>query len=246
MVYLSDSGGHGNLWVAKTDGSSVHQVTFEHDPSVVIGVPIWSPVSTQIVFIVTSHGKTGEWLVNSDGSGRHRFVEHGSGALWSADGRWLYYARGTCIYKVLIQGGSEVQVRCEGVSLPLGISGDGTTLFYSHVLYSGLDLRRSHPDSGPSESFGRVPAARTPIDRTLWQMVLSRDDKWFASPLTDHGTTNLWVMPSNGGSLRMLTDFGNRPTIIMRRISWAPDGKSLYAAVADTDADIVLLDGLLQ
>jgi hypothetical protein len=44
----------------------------------------------------------------------------------------------------------------------------------------------------------------------------------------------------------MLTDFGNRSTIIMRRISWAPDGKSIYAALADTDADIALLDGLLQ
>jgi hypothetical protein len=31
----------------------------------------------------------------------------------------------------------------------------------------------------------------------------------------------------------------------VRRVSWSPDGKYIYAAVADTDADIVLLDGLL-
>jgi eukaryotic-like serine/threonine-protein kinase len=245
VVFLSDSGGHGNLWIAKTDGSAVRQITFEHDPSVVIGVPIWSPVSTQIVFILTRNGKTGEWLVNSDGSGLHQFVEHGSGALWSADGRWLYYARGACIEKVPLQGGPALRVRCEQIPLPLGISSDGATFFYSNVNYAGYDLRRSRPESSPSESVGLIPASRIPVDRTLWQVVLSPDDKWLAAPLIDRGTTNLWLMPSGGGPLRMLTDFGARSTVIMRRISWSPDGKALYAALADTDADIALLDGLL-
>jgi hypothetical protein len=30
-----------------------------------------------------------------------------------------------------------------------------------------------------------------------------------------------------------------------RQVSWAPDGKSIHAAVADVNADIVLLDGLI-
>jgi hypothetical protein len=34
--------------------------------------------------------------------------------------------------------------------------------------------------------------------------------------------------------------------VIVRRVSWSPDGKYIYAAIADTDADVVLLDGLLQ
>jgi hypothetical protein len=34
--------------------------------------------------------------------------------------------------------------------------------------------------------------------------------------------------------------------VIARRISWSPDSGFLYAAVADTDADIVLLNGLLR
>lgn len=246
VVFLSDSGGHGNLWVAKVDGSAVRQITFEQDPSVVIGVPIWSPVSAQIVFILTRNGNTGEWLVNSDGSGLHQLVERGSGALWSADGRWLYYSRGPCIEKIPVQGGPAARVRCDVLPLALGISRDGATLFYASILYGGYDLRRARPESGRSETVGRIPASRIPVDRTLWQTVLSPDDNWLAAPLTDRGTTNLWMMPSGGGSLRMLTDFGGRSTVIMRRVSWAPDGKSLYAALADTDADIVLLDGLLE
>jgi hypothetical protein len=33
--------------------------------------------------------------------------------------------------------------------------------------------------------------------------------------------------------------------VIVRRVSWSPDGKYIYAAIADTDADVVLLNGLL-
>ena len=63
-------------------------------------------------------------------------------------------------------------------------------------------------------------------------------------PLPDGGTSNIWALPTDGGPMRPLTDFGDRSVVIARRVSWSPDSKFLYAAVADTDADIVLLDGL--
>jgi Tol biopolymer transport system component len=53
LVYLSDSGGRGNLWVVRTDGSTIRQITFERDPNVSIGLPVWSPTGAQIVFIVS-------------------------------------------------------------------------------------------------------------------------------------------------------------------------------------------------
>jgi len=34
--------------------------------------------------------------------------------------------------------------------------------------------------------------------------------------------------------------------VIARQVSWSPDGKFIYAAVVETDADIVLLDGMLR
>jgi Tol biopolymer transport system component len=77
-------------------------------------------------------------------------------------------------------------------------------------------------------------------------LIASPDGKWLAIPLADGGTSNLWVMSSTGGSLRKLTDFGERPVLIARRISWSPDGKSIYAAVADIDADVVLIENLLR
>ena len=51
VAYLSDTGGHANVWVSQVDGTAARQVTFEHDPDVVIGLPLWSPSGDQIVFV---------------------------------------------------------------------------------------------------------------------------------------------------------------------------------------------------
>jgi hypothetical protein len=51
-------------------------------------------------------------------------------------------------------------------------------------------------------------------------------------------------MSAENGALRPLTDFGERPVIIARRLAWSNDGKKIYAAVADIDADIVSFEGL--
>ena len=249
FVYLSDSGGHGNLWIATSDGSRTRQITFEHDPAVVIGVPIWSPAGDRIVFILTRQGRTGEWVVNSDGSHLRQLVALGSGASWSNDGRWLYYGKEHCIEKVPADGGPAERVRCGHDPGTESLSADGSTLYYfdaSENAISGVEIWKAKPENGPSKLLGRIPASRLPFDGWLWQQVLSPDGNWLAAPLWDRGTTNLWVQPANGGAMRQLTDFGERSVLIVRRVSWSPDGKYIYAAVADTEADIVLLDGLMQ
>lgn len=248
FVYLSDSGGHGNLWVGSTDGSKTRQITFERDPAVVIGVPIWSPAGDRIVFIVTRQGRTGEWLVSPDASNLRQLVPLGSGAAWSPDGKWLYYQRERCINKIPVEGGPSVQVRCQDNPAPASLSPDGSTLYYYNGVenaFGGIDVWKASPENGPAELLARIPGSRLPFEGFVWQEVLSPDGNWLAAPLLDRGTTNLWAMPASGGPLRQITDFGQRSVIITRRISWSPDGKYIYAAVADTDADIVLLDGLL-
>jgi Tol biopolymer transport system component len=75
--------------------------------------------------------------------------------------------------------------------------------------------------------------------------VRSPDDRWLAVPLKDGATTNIWAIPTGGGPFRQLTDFGQRAILIARQVSWSADGKTVYAAVAETDSDIVLLDGIV-
>jgi hypothetical protein len=62
--------------------------------------------------------------------------------------------------------------------------------------------------------------------------------------LTDGFTTNVWSLSTETGEWRQLTDFGDRVTFIVRRVSWSSDGRSILAAVGEGDSDIVLLEGL--
>jgi len=45
--------------------------------------------------------------------------------------------------------------------------------------------------------------------------------------------------------MRAVTGFGERSVFIARHVSWSPDSRHIYAAVADTSVDVVLLEGLL-
>ena len=44
--------------------------------------------------------------------------------------------------------------------------------------------------------------------------------------------------------MRQITDFGRRAIMIARSVGWSSDSQSIYAAVAEMDADIVLLEGI--
>jgi Tol biopolymer transport system component len=247
LAYLSDSGGHGNIWVARSDGSGSRQITFERDPAVAIGVPVWSNTSTEIAVIVTRNGRTGLSLVRSDGTALREIVPNGVGAKWTVDDRWLYYNTTRngrrCIEKIPVAGGRALSVRCDD-AWGVALTNDGSTLFY--VRYPNnvdAEIRRADPEGGPSTllapvSFGKIPGTRQLAP------TLSRDGSMLAMPLLDAGTANVWVLPTAGGMLRAVTDFGERTVLIQRRVDWSPDGRSIYAAVADVDSDIVLLDGL--
>ena len=90
LVYLSDNGGHANLWVIRTDGTRARQITFERDPAVTIGVPKWSPAGDAIVYIVNREVPQ-LWIIRPDGRGARKLVERGLWAAWGEGGRWLYY-----------------------------------------------------------------------------------------------------------------------------------------------------------
>ncbi len=254
VVYLSDSGGHGNLWVATPDSTATRQLTFERDPKITIGVPVWSPSGEWIVFVQMTPARVEVWLIHPDGSSLHQFVPNGVAAQWSGDGKWLYYAvRGkddSCIEKIPAEGGPRTTVRCGHVGVS-AISPDGGTLYFL-TWFRGddggwnFDLSSASPENGPAHRLARIAGTRSPYRRSFQPLVISPDGQSLATPLTDHGTTNVWAYPVAGGAPLQLTDFGDRAVEIVRRVSWSPDGKSIYAAVGEADADIVLFGGLIH
>jgi len=257
LAYLTDNGGHGNLWITRTDKTSARQVTFEQDPATAVGIPRWSPAGDLIVFLRTQRGQTSLATIRPDGSNYRTIVESGWGPCWSGDGRWLYYLSTTSrrLEKIPAEGGQAVVVRDEvDVGNP-AISNDGSTLFY-HVLHRskifGLlwgmetEVRRARPEDAPPETIARISGRRiSSVPPSVLQNVLSPDDQCIATALTDGATTNIWTISTSSGELKPITDFAGRSTIISRSMSWTADSRHIYAAVEETETDVVLLDGLV-
>lgn len=250
LVYLSDSGGHGNLWVLNLDTQQERQVTFEHDPQVTIGVPVWSPDGKYIAYVrrPPNTWNVDLWLMNPDGSNARR-VADGGWACWSPDSRWIYFSpaaqNGFRIEKASPSGGPHSVVREEGEKPAVDAQG---RLFFVQNLpalngLSDMQIELADPENGPARKLARISGSRL-SNWLLMQPVLSPDGKWLAAPLTDGPTTDIWAQPTAGGPLRRITDFGHQAIFITRRVSWSSDGHSIYAAVGKGEADIVLLSNL--
>ena len=252
VAYLSDSGGRGNIWVLNLEDGQTRQVTFEQDPRVAIGVPVWSPDGKYISFV--KRGLTGWnvdlWLENPDGTNAHKVADNGGWACWSADSHWLYYSpptqSGFRIEKISPAGGSPVLVRSDGLKPAIGRDG---TLYFGVNLASlngvrGMEIQAARPENAEAHSVVQIPGVR--LSPSVMQPVLSPDGKWLALLLMDGPTSNIWIQPTDGGQMRRITDFGRQATFIARRVSWSSEGKFIFAAVGKGEADIVQLSGLLQ
>jgi Tol biopolymer transport system component len=252
FAYLSDHGGHANLWVARTDGSGARQITFERNPDVVIGVPVWSPAGSTIAVLVNST-QIAIWTVRPDGRGLRPLLPVAFAPCWSPDGRWLYHVRSEGsswhIEKIAADGGSSVRVR-NGGHLSGPAPGNGVLYFSEHTDAEGgrwdLNLCRAEPEDGPAAVLVRIAGSRVPIAPGFAVGALSPDGKWLAMPLLDGATTNVWLIPTSGGPMIPVTDFSGRPTVIARQVSWSPDSREVFAAVAEHHVDVIALDGLLH
>jgi serine/threonine protein kinase/Tol biopolymer transport system component len=254
VTFLSDNGGHANVWVAKIANGEMRPVTREFDPRFVVAVPVWSPAGDWITFLSNRNSKTADvtlWLAKPDGSDVRDLEVIGAWACWSVDGRWVYFSDSDHgvyrIRKAPRDGGEAVLVRDDD-AIGCNVSADGS-LYYAKMLAQAtgawdFELRVAKPENGPSRLIGRVSGARVPATAINFHAFPSPDGKWLAMPLLDGSTTNLWAVSTESGEWRKLTDFGARNVMIARRIAWSRDGQSLYASVSDVDSDIVMLAGL--
>ncbi len=253
-AFLSDNGGHANVWAARIADGEMRPVTRESDPRVVVAVPVWSPRGDWISFLTNRNSRALDvtlWVVKPDGSDARDLGLNGTWVCWSADGRWIYFsdleAGSYRINKVAVDGGQPIRVRDDN-AIGCQSTSDGSALYYAKVLTQAtgawdFEIRRASPEDGPSEVIGRVAGSRVPATAVNLHAMLSPDGRTLAMPLIDGSTTNIWALPTTGGEWRKLTDF-QRSVIIARRISWSKDGLNIYASVSDVDADVVMLSGI--
>jgi Tol biopolymer transport system component len=259
LAYISDTGGTGDLWVRNLKTGIVRQITSLSD-DITLGVPLWSPDGRSIVFASGpkegTTSLTSYWLVRPDGSDLHVLRPDASWGAWSRDSRWFYFTssvRTTAgvenlrLSKIGLDGGDPVVVRPE-LALAPAPAPDGSTLYFVVPLESvngvnDYDIRVASPETGPSRLLARIPGVQIPP----WQgehPALSPDGQWLALMLNSSLGTDLWRLSTRDGTLQRVTDFGDRRISIARHVTWSADGRFIYAAVAECDADIVALDGL--
>ena len=252
IVNVSDNGGHSNLWLAGADGAAVRQLTFEQDPKVSVALPMWSPAGERILFVRAREAHIDLCLVNPDGTELATLLADAVAPCWSGDGRSVYCSRITGkIERVDVATGAISAVRGDRALSPVAPRA-GTALFFVRPPQQPFGVRgdtevcRADPEDGPAEVLARVRDTRIPLAPTIQvHFSISPDGRWLAAPLLDSTTANIWLIPTEGGPMRAVTDFGERSVFIARWVSWSPDSRHVYAAVADTDADVIVLDGAL-
>jgi len=252
MVYVSDTGGHSNLWLAAVDGSSVQQLTFERDAGVSVAMPLWPPVGDRILFLRAHDAQIDLCLVSRDGGAISSLLPAAFGPCWSGDGRSVYFSREAGrIERLELATGAVTPVRSDRALGPAAPR-DGGVLYFTRPPELSLgpgghsEVCRAAPEDGPAQVLASIASSRVPLARRLHvHVTVSPDGRWLAVPLVDSTTANIWLIPSDGGPMRAVTNFDDRSVFIARSVSWSPDSRHVYAAVADTDADIILLEGIL-
>jgi Tol biopolymer transport system component len=152
----------------------------------------------------------------------------------------------SCIAKIPAEGGTPVFVRSHASMT--AVTPDGKTLYFVHRPRSDslgfiqdFEICSAAVSGGSSSVMARVSSGRVPLGRhDLFQPFLSPDSRWLAVPLMDGASSNIWVLPTSGGPMWALTDFGERPIMIARSVSWSADSRYVYAAVAEFEGDVVL------
>jgi Tol biopolymer transport system component/tRNA A-37 threonylcarbamoyl transferase component Bud32 len=254
VAFLSDNGGHSNVWAARIADGVMRQLTRESDPRVRVAVPIWSPREDLISFLSDRNNPAGvtPWLMQRDGSDPRDLGFLGAWVCWSGDGRSIYYSvEVNGVYhlrKAPIANGQSATVR-EDNAIGCAAAPDGSALYYAKILARAtgawdFEICGAKPENGPSRVIGRVSGSRIPGGVTYMQTYLSPDGMWLALPLIDGSTTNLWAISTDRGEWRKLTEFRPKSVEIQRRIAWSKDGQHIYASVSEVDSDIVRLAGL--
>jgi Tol biopolymer transport system component/DNA-binding winged helix-turn-helix (wHTH) protein len=237
IAFESTRSGHYEVWMCKSDGSGLVQVT--HFDSV-SGTPRWSPDGRQIVFDSLNAGNVDVFVVDSQGGPPRRLTPEPSVEAmpsWSRDGRWIYFTSNRSgelqVWKMPSTGEPAVQVTRHGGFAALE-SPDGKFLYYAKGL-TVPGLWRI-PTEGGEES--EIISSLEPGYWGYWAVV---ENGIYYLDMKAKPGIDFFDFTTHRS--KRVFDLENRPASGAPGLAVSPDRKSiLYTQLDALNSDIILVE----
>jgi serine/threonine protein kinase len=256
LAFMRVSGGTYNLWTIKATGGEEKQLTTNGLSSVENTIlPYnraqesyfsWSPDSSKIAYISNKSGQRNIWLVSADGSSDTQLTSNNDAnlflycPLWSSDGKRIAYSSkpnkaspdGKRIYTASVidieTKTSKAIFQSENFQRLLGWSSEEKELILATInRKSGMGLPTEVSIIQVNVETGEQRTINTLQSAYLYNIHLSFDRKMIAFAAHRDDKDNVWIMPSNGGEAKRLTN-NNDSRLYFSSMSWSPDGRSIY------------------
>jgi dipeptidyl aminopeptidase/acylaminoacyl peptidase len=238
FVFVSDAGGHEQLWLAPVAGGAARAVPVgEAD---YVESPHWSPDGRSVAFALAHKDRFDLWSVDVGSGTLTRLSSDGTSRApsFSHDGHWLYFSSARDGHRQIWRQGWPDGAHAEALTTEGGLaaleSPDGNALYYVRPDRVGLWLRNPAPGGDESLVLGEL----SPVDWNNW--VVQEGSIWFVLR-PDVGTPELarFSIASHVVThLRPLPDLAPESGMAL-----APDGTSvIVATVATARADVKLAE----
>ena len=232
IVYYSERGGTGDLWIMDSDGSNQKQLTFDDTMESSATV---SPDGRSVVFGVASQGI---WKIDLDGGNRRQLTRYGMFPAYSADGNWIFYTLPRdkwSLWKVSAEGGEPVRITDYAAAQP-AVSPDGKLIAYMYFkTHSEHKLYVAPIEGGePIKIFDVLPVG-------LYDIEWSPDGKTITYNAFENGVGELVSQPLEGGAPQILLAAKSESESI-NSFTFSRDGKQLFISAGPITQNVVMFN----
>ena len=248
IAFTSARNGYASeIWVAATDGSDVRQLTNGPGPYLQ-GAPQWSPDGRRIAFhSIADDGRWHVWTVEVDGGPPTQITKGPDSDFeptWSADGRWLYFARGQWkdLWRAPAEGGPPERLTVGEYATGAFESTDGKRLIYQRLLRGSPDgnaeIVDTPLDGGPKRQL--VPCTRS---RGYLAFLVHRNGIYYVACEAGRRDPPVFMLNPATGQQRLVARLTGVDQIAKLSLSVSPDGRTiLYNRHITHSADLFLIE----